>query len=363
MSRLTSPVPPCPRYAARTLGVLLLAAAGALPSAAQPLQLAVEPATPTWVDPVRIVAAGDRLTSCHSFRLSPAVVTREAGGTYLVDVALLAECPPSSGATTQHIDVGVDLGRLDRGSYRVRFADPNDLLRHELSFAVPDPGIEQFELPALSTNREPGTLRVTTMAPAARPPSLLAVSVHDHVVEARVVPAFIPFPYPSPYFPLASDTLEEPLPPLAAGDYEVRVLGTSSNGGEGLIRTSLRVWDADGCLPADDALCLFEGRFRVTGTWQAFDGSRGVVHARPQRPGNDRSGLLWFFASTNAEISIKAIDGCTVNDHFWVFVASGSNVAYDLTVTDTLTDRVAHYGNSLGALPPLDADIEAFPCD
>ena len=340
----------------------VLAAAAVAPAAAQPLQLALVPAAPMWLDTVRLVATGDRVTSCLGFHLSPPAVTREAGNRYLIDVALLAECPPISGATEQHIDVSVELGRLDRGSYRVRLSDPNDLLPHELPFAVLDPGIEKIELPALSTDLEPGTLRVTTLAPAASGPPRLDFSVHDGVVEVHVVLDLFPNPFPRPFFPLESKTLEAPLPRLAAGDYELRVLGMAASFDEGLVRGRLRVWRAAGCLPAPDVLCLLDGRFRVTGTWKSFDGTTGVVHARPV-PEGDRSGLLWFFAPVNAEISIKAIDGCTVNGHRWVFVASASSVEYDLAVTDTLTGRTVHYANSLGAQPPLRADIEAFPCD
>ena len=50
------------------------------------------------------------------------------------------------------------------------------------------------------------------------------------------------------------------------------------------------------------------------------------------------------------------LDGCGVNDHYWVFLAATTNVGYDLTVTDTLHDETRTYSNTRGtnAVPRLD---------
>jgi hypothetical protein len=140
---------------------------------------------------------------------------------------------------------------------------------------------------------------------------------------------------------------------LAPGDYPIYLFDAQFR----LLRSSLRVWDAAGCVPSDIELCLGNGRFRLTVHWAAFDGSTGQGHPIPLR---DDSGLFWFFDPANVELTVKVLDGCGLNERYWVFVSSGSTVEYDLTVTDTHTGLSRPYGNALGAVPDLIADTDAF---
>ena len=112
------------------------------------------------------------------------------------------------------------------------------------------------------------------------------------------------------------------------------------------------------CAPSSTALCLNGGRFRVEVAWQDFQGGSGVGQAVPL---TGDTGTFWFFNSANVELVVKVLDGRPVNGHFWVFYGSLSNVAYTLTVTDTVgggEPRVyinpAHHFGSLG-------DTAAFP--
>ena len=41
--------------------------------------------------------------------------------------------------------------------------------------------------------------------------------------------------------------------------------------------------------------------------------------------GSRESGLLYFFDADNAEVLIKVLDACAVNNHRWVFVAAGDD--------------------------------------
>jgi hypothetical protein len=113
------------------------------------------------------------------------------------------------------------------------------------------------------------------------------------------------------------------------------------------------------CTPDDTTLCLNRGRFAVEVSWQAFDGGSGV--GRTVDVGADDSGLFWFFEEANWEMLVKVLDGCGVNGHYWVFAAATTSVAFTLTVTDTATDTVVTYVNSLGQASPAITDAEAFP--
>ncbi len=53
--------------------------------------------------------------------------------------------------------------------------------------------------------------------------------------------------------------------------------------------------------------------------------------------GSRESGLLYFFDADNAEVLIKVLDACAVNNHRWVFVAPVTTLAFNLRVDDTAT--------------------------
>ena len=116
------------------------------------------------------------------------------------------------------------------------------------------------------------------------------------------------------------------------------------------------------CSTSRTALCVGEGRFRAEVT---FTG----VHDRPGRgkviaDGTPDSGIFWFFDSDNWEVMVKVLDGCAVNDHFWVFAAASTDVDYRLTVTDQITGRVVQYAHERGSPARAVADVEAFGvCD
>jgi len=57
---------------------------------------------------------------------------------------------------------------------------------------------------------------------------------------------------------------------------------------------------------------------------------------------------------------VKVLDGCGVNDRFWVFHAATTSVEYTLTVTDTVTGQVRRYENPLGRNAPAVTDTDAF---
>lgn len=113
-----------------------------------------------------------------------------------------------------------------------------------------------------------------------------------------------------------------------------------------------------GCLPGPQALCLGnEGRFRVEVQWTDFVGWQGVG-TKVVEAGD--SGLFWFFDAANWEMLVKVVDGCGFNGHHWVFAAATTNVAYTLTVTDTLRGVEAIYQNSLGTSADAITDTEAL---
>ena len=123
------------------------------------------------------------------------------------------------------------------------------------------------------------------------------------------------------------------------------------------------------CVVDEDTLCLgLDGRFQVEVVWRDGSGLEGrgdqvIVPESGLARSND-SGLFFFFDEGNWELLVKVLDGCSLNDHFWVFSAATTNVEYRLRVTDTLTDTTRTYLNPLGQAADALTDISAFAtCD
>jgi hypothetical protein len=50
------------------------------------------------------------------------------------------------------------------------------------------------------------------------------------------------------------------------------------------------------------------------------------------------AGYFWFFDPANVELTVKVLDGRPVNGHFWVFVASMTDLGFTLAVNDAITN-------------------------
>ncbi len=113
------------------------------------------------------------------------------------------------------------------------------------------------------------------------------------------------------------------------------------------------------CTEDDETLCVNGGRFWIQVEWTDFQGNSGSGRAVPL---TDDTGAFWFFDEANIELVIKVLDGTAINDSFWVFYGSLSNVEYEITVLDTHTGRVARYENPPGTFGSR-GDVDAIPTD
>ncbi len=111
------------------------------------------------------------------------------------------------------------------------------------------------------------------------------------------------------------------------------------------------------CTPDATSLCLNGGRFRVQAQYSAGPGNAGAGQAVRLTPD---TGYFWFFGSSNVEAVVKVIDGCGVNEHYWVFAGGLTNVNVVLTVTDTLDGSEQTYTNPAGTAYQPIQDTSAF---
>ena len=119
---------------------------------------------------------------------------------------------------------------------------------------------------------------------------------------------------------------------------------------------STRLSAAEPCVPSETVLCLNQGRFRVAVNWKDFSGRTGVGRKREL---TTDTGVFWFFSAENVELTVKVLDGRPLNDRFWVFYGSLTNVEFTLEVTDTETGRQRVYRNPSGHFASA-GDTDAF---
>jgi virginiamycin B lyase len=118
------------------------------------------------------------------------------------------------------------------------------------------------------------------------------------------------------------------------------------------------------CATTSTALCI-NGRFLLKSTYKTAQGGglSGTGQAIAlQNLGVSQGGLFWFFGATNPEMLIKVIDGCAVDNKYWVFYAATTNVGFTVTVTDTSDNKTVTYKNTDGVAAAPIQDTGALPC-
>lgn len=111
--------------------------------------------------------------------------------------------------------------------------------------------------------------------------------------------------------------------------------------------------------PPPQQLSLGAGRFRVELEYEDYQGTR--ARGLPVVLTAD-SGYFYFFNPENVELVIKVLNGCAINQHYWVFAGGLTDVGVEIKVIDTVTGLERPYGNQLGqAFAPI-RDSSAFPC-
>ena len=336
--------------------VVLLLVLAAVPAAAsdEPFEIALSPAVATWQDRVVVTVSGALVSPCGPYILSlrPTQPLVQAG--QVIGLELVAAPCVGSPSTSHPFQLSFELPPLSPGNYAVE-VDGSAIGGGTATVPLVVRGVSPLQIlvPEAPRSDRPVTLRV-------RSHSTYCTSVFDLERPA-------PFVFEMKFGVIdcgtpAGPTIREhevDLGFLAPGRYEVRLIDLDSGWQPALATASFRVWDAAGCVPSPTELCLLDGRFRLAVGWRDFQGGTGPGRPIPLQ-GRDDSGLFWFFHPENVELTVKVIDACALDGHFWVFVSSGSTVEYELTVTDTAAGEAASYRNELGVVPRLISDTAAF---
>ena len=65
------------------------------------------------------------------------------------------------------------------------------------------------------------------------------------------------------------------------------------------------------------------------------------------------SGYFWFFNPSNVELTVKVLNGCGLNNQWWVFISGLTNQGWTLHVRDTQTGLKLYRGAALEGVAPL----------
>ncbi len=166
----------------------------------------------------------------------------------------------------------------------------------------------------------------------------------------------------------SGSTAEFPLPTPNAGPQGIT---TGPHGDLWFAEASVaRIGSATfGCAPGFATLCLDDQpgdrRWQIAVAFSTVEGggASGNGSAIPLASlGVARGGLFWFFNADNPEMLVKVLDGCALNQQFWVFASAATNVGFTITVTDTRTARARSYSNRDGTAALPVQDTSAFTC-
>jgi hypothetical protein len=112
-------------------------------------------------------------------------------------------------------------------------------------------------------------------------------------------------------------------------------------------------------LATSTALCL-QHRFLTTARFRTGAPGTTETQASVVPVDNPGSGLFYFFSPDNWEIIVKAINGCGLNNRYWIFSAATTNVFYRLDVFDVVRGTQRIYFNYPGAPAPAVTDVDAL---
>ena len=167
---------------------------------------------------------------------------------------------------------------------------------------------------------------------------------------------------PTPTHALLPDSPAIDLAPAAScpqGDQRGRPRPADGDGNGSALCDAGAVERLPGCQPDAETLCLgAEDRFRVTARWTA-GGNSGAGKALPLV---SQTGSFWFFDPANVELTVKVLDGCGLNDRWWVFLSGLTDVGVEVTVEDTETGQTWTHTRAAGTPLQPRLDTEALPC-
>ncbi len=152
---------------------------------------------------------------------------------------------------------------------------------------------------------------------------------------------------------------------VSGGRHDFRVRAFNSNGGSNSNTVTIVLPTFSDCVPSA-AQITFEHGYTVSMCIEYENQDGGTVKADAWNYGLElkESGILYFFDRDNAEVLVKVLDTCAISDYVWVYVAPVTDLAFNLYVDETATEKRWMHRNPRGrATATTRSDNQAFPCE
>ena len=128
-----------------------------------------------------------------------------------------------------------------------------------------------------------------------------------------------------------------------------------------------------GCRPSASRACLNERRFDVSARYSTQTVSRAPAKRLDLYGIGDSGSVFYFFEPDNPEMLLKVVNGCWLNDHWWVFGSAATDLVYEVAIEDFAdgggTVEYRHNGvgvivgdNGYSTAAGVINDTSAFPC-
>lgn len=142
-------------------------------------------------------------------------------------------------------------------------------------------------------------------------------------------------------------------------EYSYRLTGRNRYGlsAPAVVDVTTGLPDLSPCVVDETTYCLHDGRFEVRLEWSTSDETGAAITTDAS---SSDSGVFWFFSPDNWEALVKVLDGCAINDRFWVIGTATTDVGYELNVRDTWNGAEAAYRNDIGSPAKALLDVGAL---
>jgi hypothetical protein len=128
------------------------------------------------------------------------------------------------------------------------------------------------------------------------------------------------------------------------------------------------------CRLSETAACMNERRFRVRAAYSTQSVSRAPAKQLDTYGLADTGALFYFFGPDNPEMLVKVVNGCWLNDHWWVFGSAATDLVYEVAIEDLAAGgarlEYQHHGkgviagtNGYSTGTGVISDTMAFPCE
>ncbi|MXZ37331.1 MAG: hypothetical protein F4Z19_03555 [Holophagales bacterium] len=135
-----------------------------------------------------------------------------------------------------------------------------------------------------------------------------------------------------------------------------------------------------GCKLSSINACVNNWRFTVFADYSTETLEKGQARVLDTFGLGDSASLFYFFDHANPELLVKVINGCWLNDHYWVFGSAATDLKYNVVIGDLATadaeGQVSHYNwythrgggliigpNGYSTDAGVISDTRAFPCN